>query len=144
MGSSRSKIRVFVVEDHPSTARALKVFLSLRRCEVALASSMNSALELAPTIEYDVLVCDLNLPDGSGWELIIRLGPTARNRAVAYTAFDGPEHVHKSRRSRFADHIVKGCDPDELMAAIDRAFKGKGRLLEKARRARKTRRMSDG
>jgi DNA-binding response OmpR family regulator len=56
MGSSRSKIRVFVVEDHPSTARALKVFLNLRRCEVALASSMNSALELAPTIEYDVLV----------------------------------------------------------------------------------------
>lgn len=130
-GNTRSPaIRVFVVEDHPMTARALKTFLGLRRCAVEVASTFNSAVALAPKIEFDVLVCDLNLPDGSGWELPAKLGDRARFRAIAYSALDAPHQLLQSRQAGFAEHVVKGCDPDELLAAIERVFHRKGRLAE--------------
>src|SRR5947209_19219686 len=64
------EFRVFVVEDHAATARGLKVFLELAGYGVTLASDMRSALQLAQECSFDVLVCDLHLPDGTGWELM--------------------------------------------------------------------------
>jgi DNA-binding response OmpR family regulator len=110
------------------TARALKTFLGLRNYQVEIAATLHSAVALAPKIEFDVLVCDLTLPDGSGWELPAKLGERARSRAIAYSALDEPHHLLQSRQAGFAEHLVKGCDPDELVAAIERVFQGKGRF----------------
>lgn|SRR5690349_16587297 len=129
--SPRGNMRVLVVEDHPAVARSLKAFLSLHRCEIEIAPSLHAALELAPEIEFDVLVCDLNLPDGTGWELMAKLGARARLRGVAYSALDQPYDIIQSQKAGFAEHVVKGSDPDELVAAIERVYAGKGRLAEK-------------
>lgn len=128
----RENLRVLVVEDHPAIARGLKALLGLRQCQVEVASDMHAALALASEIEFDVLLCDLNLPDGTGWELMAKLGERARSRGVAYSALDQPEHVIRSQQAGFSEHLVKGCDPDELVAAIARVFEGKGRLDERS------------
>jgi len=125
-------LRVLVVEDHPAIARGLKTFLGLHQCQVEVASDMHAALALAPKIEFDVLLCDLNLPDGTGWELMTKLGERGRSRGVAYSALDQPQDVIQSQQAGFSEHLVKGCDPDELVAAIERVFEGKGRLAERA------------
>lgn len=127
----RANMRVLVVEDHPGIARGLKTFLGLRQCEVKVASDMHAALALASQNEFDVLLCDLNLPDGTGWELMAKLGERARARGVAYSALDQPQHVIQSQQAGFSEHLVKGCDPEELVAAIERVFEGKGRLAER-------------
>ena len=125
-------MRVLIVEDHPAVARGLKMFLGLRQCQVEVAADLNAALALAPEIEFDVLVCDLNLPDGTGWDLMVKLGERARSRGVAYSALDQPHDVFQSQQAGFSEHVVKGCDPDELLAAIKRVFEGKGRLAPRA------------
>ena len=89
-----------------------------------------SALELAPKIEFDVLVCDLNLPDGTGWELLVKLGEKGRECAIAYSAFDEPQHLARSRQAGFVEHLAKGTDADELLAAIQRIARGKRRIAE--------------
>ena len=119
MGSR--KIRVFVVEDHPGTARAVKGFLSGAGFDVEVAMDMASALELAGKIKFDVLLCDLNLPDGTGWELLARLREKEPVRAIAFSAFDEPEHVTRSEAAGFVEHFVKGSPPDDLLTAIRRA-----------------------
>ena len=126
---SRAPTRVLVVENHPGVARGLKTFLSLRQCRVEVASDVRAALTLAAEIEFDVLVCDLNLPDGTGWDLMAKLGKRARLRGIAYSALDQPQDVLRSQEAGFAEHLVKGCDPDELVAAIKRVFE-KRRLGE--------------
>jgi DNA-binding NarL/FixJ family response regulator len=136
----RPKLRIFLVEDHPATAHALKTFLCLRRCKVEMATDLDSAVALAPKIEFDVLVCDLNLPDGSGWDLPARLGHRARSRAIAYSALDGPDDLLCSQRAGFAEHVVKGCDPDELIAAIKRVSEGKGLFAASGKRSQGSRR----
>jgi DNA-binding NarL/FixJ family response regulator len=115
-----SKLRVFVVEDHPATTRGLKMFLELSGYAVETAADMRSALKLAAKIEFDVLLCDLNLPDGTGWELMERLCTKHPVAGVAYSAFDEPEHIARSKAAGFAEHVVKGTTPETIVAAIKR------------------------
>ena len=80
------KLCVFVVEDHPATARGLKMFLELSGYAVEMASDLKSALKVAQKINFDVLLCDLNLPDGTGWDLMERLRKKGPVNGVAYSA----------------------------------------------------------
>jgi CheY-like chemotaxis protein len=120
MGSG--KARVFVVEDHPATARGLKMFLELSGHTVEIAKDMSSALGLARKIEFDVLLCDLSLPDGNGWELMERLTALRPIRGIAFSAFHEPEHIAASIAAGFIEHVVKGTTPEDLVAAIDRVM----------------------
>jgi len=118
---SSRKIRVFVVEDHPSTAKALKDFLRVAGFGVEAAMDMASALELAGKISFDVLLCDLNLPDGTGWDLLAKLRKRGPVRAIAFSAFDEPEHIARSEAAGFLQYFVKGNPPEDLLTAIKRA-----------------------
>jgi DNA-binding NarL/FixJ family response regulator len=86
---------------------------------------VKSALKVAQKLNFDVLLCDLNLPDGTGWELMERLRKKGPVDGVAYSAFDEPEHIARSLAAGFAEHVVKGTTPETLVAAIDRLAKGK-------------------
>ncbi len=122
MSSPDAKLRVFVVEDHAGTSRALKMFLEASDFAVEVALDCRSALELARTTKFDVMLCDLNLPDGTGWDLlreIRRIVPGVR--ALAFSAFDDADHVRKSREAGFLKHVVKGGAANELVADIRKA-----------------------
>lgn len=127
-----AKLCVFVVEDHPATARGLKMFLELSGYSVEMATDVRSALKLAEEIDFDVLLCDLNLPDGTGWELMERLRKKAPVAGVAYSAFDEPEHIARSKDAGFAAHVIKGTTPETLVAAIGRIARHKGALSRAA------------
>ncbi|MDQ6624025.1 MAG: response regulator [Verrucomicrobiota bacterium] len=116
----RRQFRVFVVEDHADTARGLKAFLELAGYTVDIASNMKSAMQIAEHKTFDVLVCDLSLPDGTGWELMEALRKKSPVRGIVFSAFDEPEHVERSRAAGFEQHVVKGTTPEALLAAIDR------------------------
>ena len=120
---ARPKLRVFVVEDHAPTARGLKMFLELSGYQVEVAFDVRSALKLAESIKFDVLLCDLNLPDGTGWDLMRALRTRGPVHGVAYSAFDEPEHIARSKASGFLEHVVKGTTPEALVAAIGRVAK---------------------
>ena len=117
---SGRQVRVFVVEDHAATARGLKVFLELAGYSVEIASDKKSALKLAEQMPFDVLVCDLSLPDGNGWDLMETLRKSKPIRGIAFSAFDEPEHVARSKAAGFDEHVVKGTTPETLLDAIDR------------------------
>ena len=114
------KLRIFVVEDHPGTARAVETFLRGAGFEVAVATDMTSALKLARNLSFDVLLCDLNLPDGTGWDLIAQLRKRGPVRGIAFSAFDDPDHIARSEAVGFMEHFVKGSPPQDLVTAINR------------------------
>jgi CheY-like chemotaxis protein len=114
------KPRILVVEDHPATAHGLKRFLELKDYDVDVASDVCSALQLAPFNHYDVLVCDLNLPDGTGWDLMEQLSHHSPVRGIAFSAFDAPEDLSRSKAAGFLDHVVKGSGIAALLDAITR------------------------
>lgn len=127
---TRPPFHVFVVEDHAGTARGLKVFLELAGYVVTIASDMRSALQIAKTSRFDVLVSDLNLPDGTGWQLMEDLRKVKPVPGIVFSAFDEPEHLARSKAAGFDEHVVKGTTPETLLAAIDRLARFKLPALE--------------
>jgi CheY-like chemotaxis protein len=118
---SQRNLRLIVVEDHANSAEALKRFLNAVGYEVFVATDMSSALALASAVEFDVLLSDLALPDGDGWELLKRLSAERRIRAVAFSGHNTPDDMQRSAEAGFLEHIPKPLCPERLCAAIDRA-----------------------
>jgi two-component system CheB/CheR fusion protein len=114
------EIRLIVVEDHAETAEGLKKFLSATGYQVFVATDMASALSLADAVEFDVLLSDLGLPDGNGWELLKRLSAARRIRAIAFSGYNSPADRQRSAEAGFLEHLAKPLAPDQLCAAIDR------------------------
>ena len=113
--------RLIVVEDHAETAEGLNRFLGAVGYQVFVATDMASALSLAAAVEFDVLVSDLGLPDGNGWELLKRLSAERRIRAIAFSGYNSPADRQRSAEAGFLEHLAKPLAPDQLCAAINRA-----------------------
>jgi len=84
-----SPVRVLLVEDYLDLAEATAEFLMLEGFDVRIATSGAQALKMAPAWRPQLLLCDLNLPDISGLDVIrtLQSSPaTERPYAVILTA----------------------------------------------------------
>lgn len=70
----QEKCRIMYVDDHEDSAHMLKLLLADSDYEFHNARSVEEAIELAQTHEFDLYVLDKHLPDGSGLELCKQLG----------------------------------------------------------------------
>lgn len=113
--------RLIVVEDHAETAEGLKRFLNAVGYQVFVATDMATALSLASSVQFDVLLSDLGLPDGNGWELLKKLSSQKRIRAIAFSGYNTPADRKRSAEAGFLEHLPKPLAPDVLCAAIGRA-----------------------
>ena len=120
-----SNQRIFVVEDHATTARALKMFLETHGYDVTVAEDVASALRFAKKNTFDLLICDLSLPDGTGWDLMKKLSANGPIRGIAFTAFGSDEDIAQSKKAGFMHHLVKGSGTDELLGVIDQTLNAK-------------------
>jgi CheY-like chemotaxis protein len=118
---SEKPLRLIVVEDHANTAEGLKKFLKAVGYHVFIATDMGSALSLASSMEFDLLLSDLALPDGDGWELMKRLSSKRRIPAIAFSAHNSPADMQRSAEAGFIEHLPKPLCPEKLCAAIERA-----------------------
>jgi len=67
-------LRIFVVEDHADTLRALCLYLEHAGFSVWGARSKEEALNEIANANCDVLISDIRLSDGNGWDLIREMG----------------------------------------------------------------------
>jgi len=106
-------LRLLVVEDHRDTAAALVRLLVRRGYEVRSAETVASALEMARDFDFDVLITDIGLPDGTGHELFEKLKAKANGRTLrglALSGFGMDEDIARSRAAGFTEHLTKPVD----------------------------------
>jgi CheY-like chemotaxis protein len=113
----RQPMRILLVEDHEDTNRALTNLLQRRGYRVQSALSLESALNLSANEEFDVLISDLALPDGSGIDLIQKLS-SKPPFAIALTGFGMEQDIRKSKEAGFHHHLVKPIDLNKLDSLI--------------------------
>ncbi len=88
---------------------------------VTTAADVRSAITSASAQEFDLLISDIGLPDGTGWELMRTLRTSRPVRGIALSGFAMDEDAEKSRSVGFIEHLAKPVNPQELEDAIQRA-----------------------
>jgi CheY-like chemotaxis protein len=63
-------LRIFVVDDHVDTLKWLKLYLESLDHTVLTAQTVTEALAELPSANCEVLISDIGLADGTGWELL--------------------------------------------------------------------------
>ena len=101
---------ILVVEDHDDTRRVLSRALRRRGFGVTAAGSVAAASEQFASSHADLIICDIGLPDGSGWDLMEELRPHGPVRAIAVSGFGMEHDVNKSREVGFIAHLTKPID----------------------------------
>ena len=131
--SKRRCVRLLLVEDHEDTNRSLTQMLRRRGYEVHPAYDVRSALDLAASKEFDVLVSDIGLPDGSGTDLFQMLRAQRQIFGIALSGYGMEEDIRRSRQVGFSHHLVKPVDLNKLDSLIqDVPFDGKADFVATA------------
>jgi signal transduction histidine kinase/HAMP domain-containing protein/ActR/RegA family two-component response regulator len=107
-------MRILLVEDHEDSNRSLTNLLRRRGYHVRSALNFQSALDLGTKEEFDVLISDLALPDGSGIDLMRTLQSTRPVFGIALTGFGMEDDARKCREAGFRHHLVKPIDLNKL------------------------------
>jgi signal transduction histidine kinase/CheY-like chemotaxis protein len=116
--AERKSLRILLVEDHEDTNRSLTQLLRRRGYHVEPAHNIANALDVAATSEFDVLVSDIGLPDGTGVDLIQQLKATRPIFGIALTGFGMEEDIKKSHDGGFYHHLIKPVDLNKLDSII--------------------------
>jgi hypothetical protein len=113
-------LRILLVEDHRDTRHTLSRLLTYFGHEVLTADNVRKALKIIASGEFDVLLCDIGLPDGSGYEVISQAKQKQPIKAVALTGFGTERDVRRSKEAGFDFHLVKPVDLNELQTILDK------------------------
>jgi CheY-like chemotaxis protein len=111
-------VKILLIEDHNDTSLALARLLKRQGYEVATADSVATGLEAVRQNKFNLLVCDIGLPDGTGFQLIEEVRKHSRTPALALSGFGMEEDVAKSRLAGFEGHLTKPVNFQKLEAAI--------------------------
>jgi PAS domain S-box-containing protein len=120
-------MRVLVVEDHKDTAEQFARLLRRAGHEVICAGGIKEAQTYAlmtpdqnRPCAFDILISDLDLPDGSGLELMRNLAQRYPIRGIAISGHGMKEDVDASMQAGFSYHITKPVNWNELKSAIEK------------------------
>jgi signal transduction histidine kinase/CheY-like chemotaxis protein len=121
--SARRGLRILLVEDHESTAHVLARLLRRFDHQVENAANVRDALRATEAREFDLLISDIGLPDGSGLELMreirARYGPD-HLKGIALSGYGMEEDVKRSAEAGFAAHLVKPINLEKLNEVIQK------------------------
>lgn len=111
-------LRVLLVEDHADTLRVLSSILTKDGFCVRTAASVTDARKLLDCESFDVLVTDIGLPDGSGYQLMHAARQSQSLRGIAISGFGMEEDVQRSMEAGFEHHLIKPIDAQQLEALL--------------------------
>lgn len=122
----RRNIRLLIVEDHGDTVRVLARLLGRRGFTVRTAGSVAAAIDALREDgrNIDLILSDVGLPDGTGYELMQRASSFCHAAGIAMSGFGLEEDIRRSREAGFAEHLVKPVDAAQIEEAILRLLPG--------------------
>jgi CheY-like chemotaxis protein len=118
--------RILLVEDHEGTLKVMMRLLTQLGHHVTPVSSVREALGAMDRQEFDLLVSDIGLPDGSGHDIMEAMQSRSMSKGagvhgIAISGFGMEEDVSRSKEVGFEQHLTKPIDLAKLEAAVKRA-----------------------
>ena len=119
--------KVLIIDDEEKIRKLLSRIIELEGFEVHQASTCKAGLKAVETTDFEVVICDVKLPDGNGIELIKEIKTrNSTTEVIMLTAFGNispppppPDGVLSIKNGAF-DYITKGDDNNKIIPLINR------------------------
>ena len=118
-------LRILLVEDDATSRQALNSVAKTLGHQTYVAENMRQALDLVVSENeaFDLLLSDISLPDGDGWELLRCLSEAGLRprRAIAISGRCSIQHLARSQHAGFDHHFCKPVEMAVLEAILREA-----------------------
>ncbi len=118
----RRSLKILLVDDNSDLRGFLTMALERMGARVHACENVTQALEALETERFDLLISDLELPDGNGRELMQALHAQGGLPAIALSGHGSVEDVDLSLAAGFTTHLTKPITFPQLEAAIGQVF----------------------
>jgi DNA-binding response OmpR family regulator len=116
----KSSFTILLVEDDRSLRGSLSQFLNDHGYKTLVAETARQGWEVASSRRPQLCLLDLNLPDGSGLDLLKKLTEARlTTRVIVMTAFD-LKHARPSENGLLAGWLIKPVNPVELLGMVEK------------------------
>jgi signal transduction histidine kinase len=115
-------VRILLVDDHLDTLDVMSRLLTRCGHEVVAASTYQKALSVGQQQKFDLLISDLGLHDGSGYELMSALRGASSVKGIALSGYGMKADVDRSLAAGFSEHLTKPCELSVLNATIQKVL----------------------
>ncbi len=127
MESNHKKIQLAVVDDDPDWIHTLRERISKEselECVHFFTDSTEAALKL-PELQPDVILVDLQMPEITGVELILRLQPKQeKSQWIVLTSHSDHENVFNALKSGATGYVLKRSNLEEIIHSIYEVHNG--------------------
>ena len=121
--------RILIVEDDKLLNKTLAYNLASDGYDITSVLNATAASDKLTMAEYDLVLLDINLPDGNGYDLCKLIKPKHPDTMVIFlTAKNAVSDRVKGLRMGAEDYIVKPFDVLELLARVDGVLRRHGKL----------------
>ena len=120
-------LRIAIVDDHPMVAEGIQSILESYD-DIEVVGTLNggrAVIEALDTLNPDVILMDLNMPDLSGLsatEIVLEQRPGTR--IVILSMHDSPEYISTALNHGAMGYLLKDVPTDEIKLAIDTVMRG--------------------
>jgi len=110
---------ILVVDDNRSVRAALRVFLEEEGFEVQVACDFEAAARMLREAAYDVLITDLDLPGGNGFDLVRRARAfRPEMRSILVTGYGCSALRRQAAELDLLGYLEKPVDPFTLLSLV--------------------------
>ena len=121
------RIRILVVDDHAIVREGQRALIDTERGMAVVGEAKDGfeAVEMAHTLQPDVVLLDLHMPRKDGIEAITEIkGKNPDARILVLTSFTEDEKVYAAIRAGAMGYLMKDSSPQEILSAIREVHRG--------------------
>ena len=133
--TSSTALKILLVENHPDTLKYLRMYLEQSGHSVRTAGTVAEALTRLSESTDDVILSDIGLPDGQGWDLLEKGHLPESVYAIAMSGFGTGNDRTRSKAAGFRHHLTKPFTPDLLDEYLEEAQSERSQREEHSHRA---------
>ncbi len=114
--------RILIIDDEQQLRKLLARIISLEGYEVLEAEDCAHGMKMLAQYDFEVVLCDVKLPDGNGVDMVGKIKQAApRTEVILLTAYGNiPDGVQAIKNGAF-DYITKGDDNNKILPLLSRA-----------------------
>ncbi len=115
--------KILIIDDDPLVSESLARVMEKMGHASSAAASVAAALDAARGAAFDIIFCDVHMPDGSGLDILpeLRSGPLPPE-VIIITGFGDPDGAELAIKKGAWDYVEKPLSAKNVMLAVERAL----------------------